>query len=65
MRKLNFMSSKPREDSLVAARHMISRYGENVLQEVELRISELKDSGYADAHQLWVDIRGAVMELIQ
>ncbi len=36
-----------------AAQNMINRYGDTVLQEIELRILELKASDQKEAYELW------------
>jgi cytidylate kinase len=43
-----------------AARHMISRYGDSALQEIDQRIRELRERGEKDAARTWVEIRQAV-----
>ena len=48
-----------------AARHMISRYGETALQEINLRIFELRERGEIDAMRMWVEIRQAVRATLQ
>ena len=50
-----------RQKILKAAQNMIDRYSDDVLQEVDLRIEELKQQGQSDAHELWKEIRKAVL----
>ena len=48
-----------------AATNMIDRYGDNALQEVDLRILELQLRNQQEALQLWREIRNTVNLLLQ
>ena len=48
-----------------AAANMIERYGENALEEVDLRIHELQSRNQQDAVQLWRKIGNRVKILLQ
>jgi hypothetical protein len=47
-----------------AAQDMVARYGENARREVELRIAELREHGEEEALTLWIEIRKAVIALL-
>ena len=48
-----------------AVRHMISRYGDSALQEINLRIYELRERGELDAVETWIKIRETVRATLQ
>ena len=48
-----------------AATNMIDRYGDNALQEIDLRILELQLRNQQEALQLWREIRNTVNLLLQ
>jgi hypothetical protein len=47
-----------------AAKNMIERYGENALDEVDLRVLELESRNQQEALRLWRDIRKRVELLV-
>ena len=47
-----------------AAKNMIERYGENALNEVDLRVLELKSRNQQEALRLWLDIRKRIEFLV-
>jgi len=47
-----------------AANHMIERYGDNALTEVDQRILELESRNQQEALQLWREIRSRVELLV-
>ena len=53
------------QEILSAAENMIERYGDNALQEVELRVLELESRNQLDALRLWYEIRGRVKLLVK
>ena len=53
------------QEILSAAENMIERYGENALQEVELRVLELESWNQQDALRLWYEIRERVSFLVK
>jgi hypothetical protein len=48
-----------------AAENMLERYGDDALQEVELRVMELKSRNQKDALRLWYEIRRRVKLLVK
>ena len=52
------------QEILSAAENMIERYGENALQEVELRVLELESRNQQEALRLWREIRKRVELLV-
>ena len=48
-----------------AAQNMVDRYGDDALQQVDLRIDELRKHGEEDTRMLWVEIRRIVDALIR
>ena len=48
-----------------AAENMLERYGDNALQEVELRVMELESRNQKDALRLWYEIRKRVKLLVK
>lgn len=48
-----------------SAHYMIERYGDRALKEVDQRITELHDQGQTEAHELWIEIRKALIMLTQ
>ena len=44
-----------------AAKNMIDRFGYDVLVEVDARIAELQEHGQTEVHDLWIEIRTAVL----
>ena len=44
---------------------MISRYGDSALQEINLRIYELRERGELDAVETWIKIRETVRATLQ
>ncbi len=48
-----------------SARYMIERYGDRALKEVDQRITELHEHGQIEAHELWTEIRNAVIMLTE
>ena len=53
------------QDIQSAAQNMIKRYGDNVLQEVDLRILELQSRNQQEVLQLWLEIREKVRLLLE
>ena len=52
------------QEILSAAETMIERYGDNALQEVDLRILELESRNQQEALRLWCEIRERVKLLV-
>jgi hypothetical protein len=48
-----------------AAENMLERYGNDALQEVELRVMELESRNQKDALRLWYEIRRRVKLLVK
>ena len=48
------------QEILSAAENMVERYGDNALQEVELRVLELESRNQQDALRLWYEVRKRV-----
>ena len=46
-----------------AAQHMVERYGDHALHEIELRILELEAHGEAEALELWRAVRERVASI--
>jgi len=57
------MSSKEQEIEN-AVKHMIERYGDATLKEVDLRILELEARGQPEALELWLEIKQRVELLL-
>ena len=53
------------QEILSAVENMIERYGDNALQEVELRVLELESRNQQDALRLWYEIRERVKLLAE
>ena len=53
------------QEILSAAENMIERYGDNALQEVELRVLELESRNQQDVLRLWYEIRDRVSFLVK
>ena len=53
------------QEILSAAENMVERYGDNALQEVELRVLELESRNQQDALRLWYEIRKRVKILLK
>lgn len=53
------------QEILSAAENMMKRYGDNALQEVELRVLELESRNQLDALRLWYEIRERVRFLVK
>ena len=53
------------QEILSAVENMIERYGDNALQEVELRVLELETRNQQDALRLWYEIRERVKLLAE
>ena len=53
------------QEILSAAEKMIERYGDNALQEVELRVLELESRNQQDALLLWHEISERVKFLVK
>jgi len=52
------------QEILSAAENMIERYGDNALQEVDLRVLELELRNQQEALRLWREIRERVKLLV-
>ena len=53
------------QEILSAAENMVERYGDNALQEVELRVLELESRNQQDALRLWYEVRKRVKILVK
>ena len=52
------------ENFIKSARYMIERYGDYALKEVDQRIAELHEHGQIEAYETWIEIRKAVLLLL-
>lgn len=52
------------ENFIKSARYMIERYGDYALKEVDQRIAELHEHGQTEAYETWIEIRKAVLLLL-
>jgi len=57
--------SADNDNFIKPAQYMIERYGDRALKETDLRIAELHEHGQNEAHELWKEIRKAVILLTE